>query len=230
MPLIFTAIIFYSGIIVYDLNINFGKFTWMIHNFAAYTLLNCILWVIPRNLENFFKEIMPSFMIQKINILSFIWVPQWHSTQSPCSEPCSYTLTRFFFCSWNAEIWIYFRHICQLVITYPYRQGILGLEYANLVYWNYALRHRLPGWFKTWFICFCLILFVWQLLFAIHNLLDSDSASCVQSTTTMKVITWLKVLCTLRLTTESQWQREVITLSTTTIQLEFSIWYFLLLL
>lgn len=218
MFLMFTATIFYFGITLHDLNINFQKFTWMICNFAVCPLLNYILWVIPRNHELFFfKEIMPSFTIQKINILSFTQVPEWHFTHSPCSEPCSYTVTSLFSCSQNAEIWIYFRHICQLVITHPYREDISGPEYAKLVYWNYTLRHPLPGSFKAWFICFCLMPFPWQLLFAIHNLLDSDNASCIQGNITMKVkvITWLKVLNTLRLTTELQWQREVMTLTTT---------------
>ena len=148
---------------------------------------------------NIFKETMPSFTIQEINILHLIWIPEWHFTQSPCSEPCSYTVTSLFLGSWNAEIWIHFRHICQLVITHPHRQDILGAEYAKLVYQNYTLSHPLPGWFKAWFICFCLMLFVWQLLFAIHNLLDSNSASCIQSNVTMevKVLTWLKILNTL---------------------------------
>lgn len=120
---------------------------------------------------------MPSFMIQKINNLSFIRVHEWHFTQSPYSEPCSYTVTSLFFCSWNAEIWIYFRHFCQLFPTHPYRQDILGPEYANPVYWNYTLRHFLPGWFKAWFMCFCLMPFAWQLLFAIHNLLVKMQAA-----------------------------------------------------
>lgn len=168
----------------------------MIRSFAVCSLLNQILWVTKRNCNFYF--FLSKLYRQKINTLSFIRLPEWCSAQSPGSDPGSYTVSSLFFCYWNAEIWIYFRHICQLVITHPYRQDTLGPEYANLAYWNYTLGHPLPGWFKAGFICFCLRTFTWQLLFPTHNLLDSDNVSCIQSsiTTKVKATPGLKVLTT----------------------------------
>lgn len=154
MSLIFTAIIFYSGIALSDLNKISGKLAWMIHNSAVSTLSSSPLWVIPRNHEYFVKEIMLSFSIQKINIL-FYPTPEWHSSQSPRSEPCSDTVISLFFCSWNAVIWIYFRSTCQLSFAQPYRQNSWSPEYANLVYWNCALRipcRLVQGWIHLLFL------------------------------------------------------------------------------
>lgn len=96
MPLIFTAIIFYFGIALPDLNKISGKLAWMIHNFAVYTLSSYPLWVIPRNHEYFVKEIMLSFTIQKINIL---FHPSSWMTFLPISV-----------------LWTLFRHCNQFVL------------------------------------------------------------------------------------------------------------------
>lgn len=221
MSLIFTAIIFYSGIALSDLNKISGKLAWMIHNSAVSTLSSSPLWVIPRNHEYFVKEIMLSFTIQKINIL-FYPTPEWHSSQSPRSEPCSDTVISLFFCSWNAVIWIYFRSTCQLSFAQPYRQNSWSPEYANLVYWNYALRipcqvgSRLDSSAFAWW------------LFAVHNLLNRDHSSCIQNNISVKgkVIPQLKVLITLRLTPESPGQKKFPTLAMNTTWLETNVWFF----
>lgn len=154
MPLIFTAIIFYSGIARSDLNEIAGKLAWTIHNFAVYTLSSYPLWVIPRNHEYFVKEIMLSFTIQKINIL--FYQSSWMTFCPALNLQCSDSVISLVFCFWNAVIWIYFRNTFQLAFAHPYRQNSLGPEYANLVYWN-DIQNPLPGWFKAGFICFCLV-------------------------------------------------------------------------